>query len=72
MVRSLTEEEFNVLAHVVEDPDAWWSHAAIALGGTAEEALLNKVDRWKPSYVEAVLAPNYKTRAQKILEEGGI
>lgn len=71
MPRALTSNERAVLAHVVTDPDAWWSHASSASNiDDAEAALAGKVSRWQSDYDAALAADgqNYKTRAQRDAE----
>lgn len=65
-MRALTDNERAVLAHVVVDPDAWWTHANEAERKTpAEEALAAKVDRWQAAYDAEKDDPGYQTRAQR-------
>ena len=65
---ALTNQQRLVLAHVVIDPDEWLSNAIDSLGeDEAIQALLNKVARVKPNYLEAVqtLGREYKNRVQR-------
>ena len=65
-IRALTQEETAVLAHVVLDPSAWWTHAVNTFGERrAEAALAAKVARWVPSYLSALESDGaaYKSRA---------
>ena len=60
---NLTQEEFNILAHVVIDPQAW-AEAAEANSKIDEKAALKaKVDRWRSMYMAEKDNPDYKTRA---------
>lgn len=67
-MRQMTADERAVLAHVVLDPDAWWEHVNVAANVDAETALAQKVARWRPAYLAAVAAGNYKNRAQREAE----
>ena len=61
----LTQNEKNVLAHVVVDPAAWWDHA-VATGKVDEEAVLSdKVARWQQSYDTASAEAGYAPRAER-------
>lgn len=67
----MTPEQKAVLAHVVTDPDAWYSHAVSALGEKrAFAALAEKVARWTADYEAARrdLGDAYKTRAERDAE----
>ena len=57
----LTAEDKAVLAHVVEDPDAWIAHALATVG---HEAVLAKCRRdvHVAAYRKAVLEPDYAPR----------
>ena len=67
MARVLTYEERSVLAHVVADPDQWWTHASEMPNIVdAEAAIAAKVSRWKADYEAAVAQPGYMTRAERI------
>lgn len=62
----MTEHERNVLAFVVIDPDAWYSHGVETFGEeVAKDFLADKVSKWESAYQDAVTKPNYKTRAQR-------
>ena len=69
-MRALTTNERAVLAHVVMDPDAWWTH--VSSDGKrkldAEKCLSGKVDKYQSEYDTALAAGNYQTRAQKEAE----
>jgi hypothetical protein len=61
----MTNEQREVLAHVVLDPNAWEAHAIETFGAErAAQMLADKVARWLPSY-EAARGPGYKPRAQR-------
>ena len=62
----LTQEERDILAHVVVDPDAWVAHAVSVRGEEqAVKDLAAKVARWKPEYEKAKESIDYKTRAER-------
>jgi len=62
----LTEEQLNVLNHVVVDGQAWADQAEKTFGeDKAKEAMLAKVARHKPSYDEVVKNDGYQTRKQR-------
>ena len=73
-MRDLTDRERAVLAHVVVDPDEWWSHCCSCDGSNGqraidcEAALAAKVARWSGEYDTAVAQPDYKTRAVREAE----
>jgi hypothetical protein len=67
-MRTLTDNERNVLAHVVIDPDGWWTHANDVVKIDEEEALAAKVARWQAPYDTASIDPDYKTRAEREAE----
>lgn len=60
----LTQEQRAVLAHVVNDVDAWVAHALATVG---EKAVEDKVARHKGAYTQAkaALGAGYKTRAER-------
>ena len=63
---TLTEEQLNVLNHVVVDGQAWADQAEKTFGeDKAKEAMLAKVARHKSSYDEAVKNNGYQTRKQR-------
>jgi hypothetical protein len=73
MPRSLTSRETAVLAHVVVNPVAWWTHACSRDGSdgnhaiNAEAALAAKVEKRADQY-DAELAArgaDYQTRAER-------
>lgn len=66
MVRNLTQDEINVLAHSVVDPEVWWAHAQEynATQGQAEVTLLNKINRLRPEYDLVKDNPEYQTRKE--------
>jgi len=73
MPRALTARETAVLAHVVVNPVAWWTHACSRDGSDgkhaidAEAALAAKVARRANQYDAAVAADgaDYQTRAER-------
>ena len=70
-MRNLTTNERAVLAHMVLDPDEWWTHANAKDGSDGkreidhEAALAAKVSRWQGSYDTALAAGGYQTRAEQ-------
>ena len=66
----ITQEQRDVLAHKVVDPQAWADHAEATFGlEKATKMLEDKVARWKPEHDAKVSAGNYKNRVQKDAEE---
>ena len=64
----ITQNDLNILAHIVIDPTAWVNHALETEG---EKAVKAKIEKYKPIY-EVALAEqgsSYKNRAQKDAEE---
>lgn len=72
MPRALSTYECAVLAHVVSDPDAWWTWANDH-HDDPEGAIAEKLTRWQADYDAAVLALGeaYQTRAQRDAETQG-
>jgi hypothetical protein len=58
----LTQEQLNILNHVVVDGQAWADRAT-------EKNMLAKVAKYKKSYDDAVVAGNYKNRIQRDTDE---
>jgi hypothetical protein len=54
---TLTDEQLNILNHVVEDGQAWANHAG-------EKNMLAKVEKYKQSYLDAQ-GDGYQTRKQR-------
>ena len=70
---TLTEEQLNVLNHVVTDGQAWADHAEKTFDvEEAKAMMLAKVARHKPSYDEEVAKGNYKNRKQNDDEEARV
>ena len=66
----LTEEQLNILNHVVGDGQAWADHIENVFDAEkAKECLLDKVARHKPEYDEEVAKSNYKNRKKRDDEE---
>ena len=64
----MTQSDFDCLAHVVLDPQAWYDHAVKAMGQQrADAALAAKVERWWNEYTTESAKPDYQTRAQREL-----
>lgn len=64
----MTPEQKEILAHIVADPDAWYSHVLKTFGEEkAKEALIAKVKRWKPEYEKrkAQFGRDYKCRKDR-------
>ena len=57
---NLTQEQKDILAHVVENPQAWADHAG-------EEAMLAKVEKYHQAYLDtkASMGKDYTTRKQR-------
>jgi hypothetical protein len=67
-MRTLTQREQDVLAHVVVDPAEWWKNANDATNvEDADKALAAKVRRWGAEYDadQARLGEFYETRAER-------
>jgi len=65
----LTQEQLDVLNHVVEDGQAWADHAENHFGlqlGTKH--MLAKVENHKTKYDQARLAGDYKNRSARVAE----
>ena len=75
MPRALTDRESAVLAHVVMDPNAWWTHVCSRDGSAggraldAEKCLANKVSKCGPDYDATLAAGGYKNRVVRQAEE---
>lgn len=66
----MTPEQRKVIADVVVDPDAWYSHAVETLGQEAAlAAVAQKVERHRAAYEARASSGNYKTRAQRNMTE---
>lgn len=62
----LTKNQREVLAYVVVDPDAWYTHAVATFGqSVADQHLAAKVKRHEDSYLSAKKELDYKTRAER-------
>ncbi|MDA1100824.1 MAG: hypothetical protein O2967_17770 [Proteobacteria bacterium] len=64
MTRPLSMDEANILAHVVEDPTAWWAHCQARFRGDPEAALAAKLGTHKAAHDTAAAMPGYMTRAE--------
>jgi len=63
----LTQEERDILAHVVVVPDAWVTHSlSVAPDGSAVRA---KIDRWRPVYLAEKDKSDYKNRVERDVAE---
>lgn len=61
----LTEEQFNVLAHVVIDPNAWYEHVCNRYDEVSARIMMEqKVSKHSAAYKEAASKPGYKTRSE--------
>lgn len=66
----MTKEQRDILSHIVIDPDAWYAHVLNEWGQErADDALAKKVMRWAPIYEVEKIKPQYKTRAERDLDE---
>ena len=62
----ITEEQLNVLNHVVVDGQAWADHAEKTFDTEkAKEMMLAKVAKHKPSYDEEITKGSYLNRKQR-------
>lgn len=61
----LTSEQFNILASIVVDPQAWADHAESVLG---EGAVLAKIDKYRAPYEAEHALLGYQTRAEREAE----
>ena len=62
----MTKSDFDCLAHIVIDPQAWYDHVVKTFGEVRAEAMLAaKVERWWADYTTASAKPDYKTRAER-------
>lgn len=62
----LTEEQKNVLAHMVVNPEEWYAHAVSVFGAEiAERHMVAKVARWNLEYESKRFLPNYQSRAER-------
>ena len=62
----LTQEQVDILAHIVVNPDAWVAHA---LENGGEQAVTAKIERWRPRYLVQKDLPDYKNRAERDAEK---
>jgi hypothetical protein len=62
---TLTENQSNVLNHVVEDGQAWADHAEAHFGlETGKKFMLEKVEKYEQSYLDSQ-GDGYQTRKQR-------
>ena len=62
----MTKSDFDCLAHVVVDPQAWYDHAVKTFGEARAEAMLAaKVERHWADFVTESARPDYKTRLER-------
>ena len=62
----MTKSDFDCLAHVVVDPQAWYDHGVKTFGEQKAQAMLAaKVERWWGEYTQESVKVGYKTRAQR-------
>ena len=62
----MTKSDFDCLAHVVVDPQAWYDHGVKTFGEERAQAMLAaKVERHWQSYVTESEKPDYKTRIER-------
>ena len=62
----LTEEQLNVLNHVVVDGQAWADHTEKTFDQEkAKEAMLAKVAKYQPEYDEEIAKGSYLNRKQR-------
>jgi hypothetical protein len=61
----MTNEQRAVLAMVVLDPDAWMKNAVDVFGEEkATKILIEKVEKYRPQYDEAIASGTYKSKEQ--------
>jgi hypothetical protein len=60
----LTQRQIDVLAHVVIDPQVWWSNCKLK-HPNPQSALDEKVKSWEEDYDLNKSEPGYKNRFQK-------
>ena len=66
----MTKTDFDCLAHVVVDPQAWYDHVVKTFGEQKAQAMLAaKVERWWQEYTIESAKPSYKTRAMRDADE---
>jgi hypothetical protein len=58
----LTQEDRNILAHVILDTDAWVAHSLSTVG---ESAVTAKIERWRTEYLAQKDLPGYMSRAER-------
>jgi hypothetical protein len=58
----LTIEDKAILAHVVLNPDVWVDHTLKTVG---EQAVMAKIERWRPHYEAEKIKPDYKNRVER-------
>ena len=61
----MTQEEKNILSHVLIDPDTWVTNA---LATVREEAVTAKIEKYRVDYLSKKDDPNYKNRADRDAE----
>ena len=62
----LTEEQLNILNHVVVDGQVWADHAEKKFNAEkAKAAMLAKVAKYKPAYEKELAKGNYLNRKQR-------
>ena len=62
----MTKSDFDCLANVVVDPQAWYDHGVKTFGEARADAMLAaKVERHWQSYVAESAKPDYKTRIER-------
>ena len=66
----MTKSDFDCLAHVVLDPNAWYDHAVKTFGEAKAEAMLAaKVERWWAEYARESAKPQYRNRVERDADE---
>lgn len=58
----MTEEDKAILAHVVINPDEWVAHAIATVG---EQAITDKIIKYRESYLAEKDTLGYLTRKQR-------
>jgi oligoendopeptidase F len=62
----MNDEERNILAYILENPDQWYQNVLTQYGEEVATTILNKkVEKYRTLYNQAILDPNYMTRLER-------